>query len=557
MNPRNSYFAAIFLVGTLASQLAAAAAGTPILADGEVSVLDSKGSPRAAKTGMSIDAGETLQTRVGRAQVQFTDGGLVRVQPSTEFKITDYRFSGADKPGESAVFNLIKGGLRAITGLIGRRDRAAYRMETTVATIGIRGTAFQARLCLKDCPEPDGLYVLTTDGIVALRNIAGEIEISRGQAAYVATPTAPPKPTRVMPVITARAAGTGAPSGDSDRPPSGDTGTPPIGDAGTPPIGDTGTPPTGDTGTPPTGFTIAAIPGVGTGTEFQTGDLVTATPYTHITPLEDAGILLAASGSGSVDFGGRTYTQSGAAIGAGINSPGAIVSAYMNNNEVRGFIGEEGSGAGGGIINDIRNLAGENPYGSHGSVLFDRVLDVGGDGVLYWGRWTGANVSLHALLNGYDAQGTFAMPAGVNIHYMLGTSVPVIPEAGFATYSFTGGTKSTDVSGMAGTGITSGSLDVNFLQNSVGAHLTIDHNGVYHLNAYMPMNVSNRATFGTNVGEGFASTTGAGNYNAQVSGFFAGTNAPNSPSHAGVTYNIMKPGNGIVGVGAFGCTSGC
>lgn len=53
--------------------------------------------------------------------------------------------------GQTAAFRLLKGGFRTVTGLIGKSDRAQYRVSTQTATIGIRGTDYQVILCDAAC----------------------------------------------------------------------------------------------------------------------------------------------------------------------------------------------------------------------------------------------------------------------------------------------------------------------------------------------------------------------------------------------------------------------
>ena len=57
-----------------------------------------------------------------------------------------------DQPGrsDSLVMNLLRGGLRVVTGAISKRGTAA-RLSTPTATVGIRGTDFDARLRADDC----------------------------------------------------------------------------------------------------------------------------------------------------------------------------------------------------------------------------------------------------------------------------------------------------------------------------------------------------------------------------------------------------------------------
>lgn len=50
---------------------------------------------------------------------------------------------------------LIKGGLRAITGAIGKAKPEAVRINTATATVGIRGTSFDARICDSDCAREE------------------------------------------------------------------------------------------------------------------------------------------------------------------------------------------------------------------------------------------------------------------------------------------------------------------------------------------------------------------------------------------------------------------
>jgi len=103
-----------------------------------------------------IKPGDVLNTQKDSfAQVKMSDGSQVTLRPHSTLKIEQYRFNKDAPKDDSAVFNLIKGGLRSVTGLIGKRgDLDAYKMRTSTATIGIRGTDFSARLCAnKACTD--------------------------------------------------------------------------------------------------------------------------------------------------------------------------------------------------------------------------------------------------------------------------------------------------------------------------------------------------------------------------------------------------------------------
>jgi len=94
----------------------------------------------------------------------------------------------AAAPGSRAFFKLLKGGFRAVSGLIGKVDRNEYRISTPVATIGIRGTDYLLILCDAACrndpvvdanvPETSevegGLIVGVISGGVAVLNMEGK-----------------------------------------------------------------------------------------------------------------------------------------------------------------------------------------------------------------------------------------------------------------------------------------------------------------------------------------------------------------------------------------------
>ena len=141
----------------LAPLTAAAQAGRIILAAGEVVVV--RGSQAVpAVAGTPVQAGDTI--RVGpnsNAQVRFTDEGIVSLRSQTVFTIDEYAFSGQGDGSEKGLFSLLKGGMRTVTGIIGRLPRRdAYLVRTPTATIGIRGTHYTLVHCDNDCAAPGG-----------------------------------------------------------------------------------------------------------------------------------------------------------------------------------------------------------------------------------------------------------------------------------------------------------------------------------------------------------------------------------------------------------------
>lgn len=166
----------------------AAPAGRVDFAVGNVTAVAADGKSRPLAKGAEIQSGETIDTGSGRAQVRFTDGAQVSLQPQTQFRIDEYKYTGKGDEEEKGFFSLVKGGLRTITGLVGKKDRENYRVTTSVATIGIRGTEYVAAL-------GDGLNVTTGEGSVEVCNAAGCLILNSGDSGFVPTTGAAPSRT--------------------------------------------------------------------------------------------------------------------------------------------------------------------------------------------------------------------------------------------------------------------------------------------------------------------------------------------------------------------------
>ncbi len=108
-------------------------------------------TPRTLGKGLSLQEGDRLTTADGAtAVVKLQDGTRMTVRPGSEMVLTQFKYK-ADAPDNSMVINMLRGGLRAITGLIAKSAPNAARIQTNTATIGIRGTDFDARICSVDC----------------------------------------------------------------------------------------------------------------------------------------------------------------------------------------------------------------------------------------------------------------------------------------------------------------------------------------------------------------------------------------------------------------------
>jgi len=169
-------------------------AGKMALVTGKATVFSIGGDSRKLMFGEMVYEGETIETEEASfVKLKYTDGGVMLLRPATKIIIEEYKFT---KKGDGeSITNLVKGGLRAVTGGIVKRNRDNYKIKTPVATVSVRGTDMTVRLCRDDCknlqgfsaPAPDnGLYTGVNKGGIILSNAAGSQLYRVGQFGYVA-----------------------------------------------------------------------------------------------------------------------------------------------------------------------------------------------------------------------------------------------------------------------------------------------------------------------------------------------------------------------------------
>ena len=190
----------IFGIICCATTALAAPVATITHLSGPLAVHKSNGVVKALSIGSQLDEGDTVVTeRRTYARLKFTDGGEVTLKPNSQFMVEAYAYDRNNPQGDTGSFGLIKGGLRTITGQIGKRgNQERYRMKTPTATIGIRGTVYDAHFCQGgDCGasiEP-GLYLVVAGGSVVVTNDAGvqtTLQVKAGQYVYVKDAATPP-----------------------------------------------------------------------------------------------------------------------------------------------------------------------------------------------------------------------------------------------------------------------------------------------------------------------------------------------------------------------------
>lgn len=235
--------ALLFLLSlfAVASAWAANAVGTVVNLSGPLLARKADGTVKVLAQKSEVHQGDTLVTEKGvYARIRFIDKSEVTLRPNSQFKIENFSFDEAKPEADDAKFNLVKGGLRAVTGALGKRSRERVGFNTPTATIGIRGTTFIAEYVAPDpgalaayafastaawagtsgatdgavmsdvrpaiavrplqlaqnLPPPGGrapgLYVQVIDGVVNLSNSGGSQNFSAGQFGFTPSINQPP-----------------------------------------------------------------------------------------------------------------------------------------------------------------------------------------------------------------------------------------------------------------------------------------------------------------------------------------------------------------------------
>lgn len=430
----------LIVAGLQATATAAQTAGRLLLAVGEVSALR-KGQVVPLTIGSTVENQDAI--RVGtesNAQIRFTDDSIVALRAGTEFRVENYAFTGREGAGSQAVFALVRGGFRTLTGLIGRSDRESYRVRTPISTVGIRGTSYTLVLCQQDCFDdagqlaPDGNYGLVLEGRVVVSNAGGLAEFGADEAFFVSDGRTQPQPLigrpgflrdrlearqrqrerqEALQAMRREAGDRQDPRKEGMQPPR--------------PIAGTAAAP------------IAAV------------------------DLKDESGNIAVLGAGlGVGIGWSAGAEERAQVEGG---RGTVIALDAQTKSFDGFKF---------LVNGMS--------GVRGAAALKDVGSVAGDGGMIWGRWdAGAQISLNGQ--------TFAPPTGVFFVYGNLTPPSALPQPlasttalmGTLTYDYVGGPRPTDGSGNVGQFLT-GSFTVNFLNRSLGGNVAYQvGNFVYNI----------------------------------------------------------------------------
>ena len=181
----NSAMIAAFLMCSLASTAtnAATGVGKAIISIGKVTSTSQAGVEKKLKRRGKVFEGDTINVGgKSRLQLRFIDDQLVVLKENTIFRIDEYKFKDKDDDGKSAALSLLKGGMRSVTGLIGKSPRDKYKVKTPVATMGVRGTHYVVQICSGNCGDGiTGIVGTVLQGAIVMTNDAGTEQFGTDQ----------------------------------------------------------------------------------------------------------------------------------------------------------------------------------------------------------------------------------------------------------------------------------------------------------------------------------------------------------------------------------------
>lgn len=169
----------IFLIAVclLTAQVQAAEAiGRVLMAAGEVTATAGSGENRSLKRRAAVFEGDTIRTGDNaQVQMRFKDGSILSLRANSAFLLETYNYHGEKHSDNRVLMRLLEGGFRTITGVIGHDDPKAYRVETPVATIGIRGTNYEAVQ-----ESSNALVTAVWQGGIRVSNKEGSLDLGMG-----------------------------------------------------------------------------------------------------------------------------------------------------------------------------------------------------------------------------------------------------------------------------------------------------------------------------------------------------------------------------------------
>jgi hypothetical protein len=104
-----------------------------------------------------LQSGDTLKTgQGGKVQWAMADESVFLMTENSAIRLDEFSYDSKTPAAGKSRFSLLKGAVRGLSGLIAKANPANFKLETPVATMGVRGTDFIAVICNNDCSSRNG-----------------------------------------------------------------------------------------------------------------------------------------------------------------------------------------------------------------------------------------------------------------------------------------------------------------------------------------------------------------------------------------------------------------
>jgi hypothetical protein len=191
---KNRFFMAFAGIALLLPQtlVAQQVAGQVLWTAGQVQAIEPDKTIRVLARGDAVHQGEVISTGAeSHVQILMTDQGLIALRPDSSLRLTTYSYARRNDGSERMVVDLIKGGMRSITGAIGGANKDNQLLRGGQALVGIRGTDHETFL------RPDeGIYNRVTIGGTYVRTPQGRIDLDPGQIVFASFEAPPARMSR-------------------------------------------------------------------------------------------------------------------------------------------------------------------------------------------------------------------------------------------------------------------------------------------------------------------------------------------------------------------------
>jgi hypothetical protein len=523
---------------------AATMAGRVVFALGKPTAKDTAGTERVLARGDQVYSGDSLSTAAKeRLQLSMADGAFISVQPNSTYVIENYVYNGKPDGTEEATYHLVKGGIRALTGLIGKSKPGAYKVKTAAATIGIRGTGHNTRICQGNCGNlPDGLYHNTWEGITFVANKVDTKEVPTGRGVYVKDMNTKIEFLQQVPAIVASVVAQAKKKEEKsvtveDEEKSATNNPEQVVPVSQPQV-------TSTTNMLSKFFMVL------TGTDPTTPDYIADFDVFKV-------------------YG--FFNNAGQLIGALLTEPvsstsSTTSSSYYELSTIDLTAMQSGSDpVATQLINDVMTTsASDSTLASNISLLQQNpasVAEFSSDSTLGvgWGRWSNG----HVLSLYYDSgSGAYSqiydLTNNQSVHFIYGPQPPAtLPTLGTATFNFLGGTQSTSLGGSTiGQGVTGGSISFNFATDFGSLNMDVSHDSAqYAVTADLYTSTTSGTGVNIIVGGGSADTTATtsscdGSCGVDIIGHFAGATSDGNPQFINLHYQVDET-DPFIGVASF------